>query len=133
MYTFRYVYINNSDTIFLHLQDVVATGRGVQKRVRSDLVLRNEPECGITKHRQFSKRIIGGEKAQFAELPWQVGHHFIHFKYNGKLLYAITDGVTTDNVISNNAICYSVISDSVIIGLKRSKQSCSKPLLSKSK
>ena len=54
-------------------QDVVATGRGVQKRIRSDLVLRNEPECGITKHRQFSKRIIGGEKAQFAELPWQVG------------------------------------------------------------
>jgi hypothetical protein len=53
-------------------QDVVATGRGVQKRVRSDLVLRNEPECGITKHRQFSKRIIGGEKAKFAELPWQV-------------------------------------------------------------
>jgi hypothetical protein len=71
----------NSDMIFLQLQDVVATGRGVQKRVRSDLVLRNEPECGITKHRQFSKRIIGGEKAQFAELPWQVGHHFINFKY----------------------------------------------------
>jgi hypothetical protein len=103
----------NSDTIFLQLQDVVATGRGVQKRVRSDLVLRNEPECGITKHRQFSKRIIGGEKAQFAELPWQVGHHFIHFKYNGKLLNAITDGVTTDNVIRGSAI-----SDSVIIRLK---------------
>ena len=64
---------------FFHFQDVVATGRGVQKRVRSDLVLRNEPECGITKHRQFSKRIIGGEKAQFAELPWQVGHNFEPF------------------------------------------------------
>ena len=57
----------------IYFQDVVATGRGVQKRIRSDLVLRNEPECGITKHRQFSKRIIGGEKALFAELPWQVG------------------------------------------------------------
>ena len=61
-------------------QDVVATGRGVQKRVRSDLVLRNEPECGITKHRQFSKRIIGGDKAEFAELPWQVGQRLSYHK-----------------------------------------------------
>jgi len=48
-------------------------------------VLRNEPECGITKHRQFSKRIIGGEKAQFAELPWQVGHNIFYMIILGQL------------------------------------------------
>jgi hypothetical protein len=112
----------NSDMIFLQLQDVVATGRGVQKRVRSDLVLRNEPECGITKHRQFSKRIIGGEKAQFAELPWQVGHHFIHFKYLESclmlslmvLLLTMLSGIVL-SVIVLSVIVLSVIVLSVIV------------------
>jgi hypothetical protein len=31
-----------------------------------------EEKCFITLAPQFSKRIIGGEKAKFAELPWQV-------------------------------------------------------------
>ena len=34
--------------------------------------VQNEVECGVTKHRAFNKRIIGGKKAKFAELPWQV-------------------------------------------------------------
>ena len=34
--------------------------------------VQNEAECGVTKHRAFNKRIIGGKKAKFAELPWQV-------------------------------------------------------------
>ena len=37
-----------------------------------DPPVHNELECGVTKHRAFSKRIIGGKKAKFAELPWQV-------------------------------------------------------------
>ena len=48
----------------------MGTGRA-QKRVAKE-ILHNEPECGITRHRQFAKRIIGGHKAKFAELPWQV-------------------------------------------------------------
>ena len=38
----------------------------------SPLLLQNEPECGVSKQNAFSKRIIGGERARFAELPWQV-------------------------------------------------------------
>ena len=52
----------------------MGTGRA-QKRVAKE-ILHNEPECGITRHRQFAKRIIGGHKAKFAELPWQVRRHF---------------------------------------------------------
>ena len=50
---------------------VVGTGRSHHKR-KSKEILHNEPQCGVTKHRQFAKRIIGGKKAKFAELPWQV-------------------------------------------------------------
>ena len=38
---------------------------------RKQEFLEHEPECGVSRHRQFSKRIIGGEKAKFSELPWQ--------------------------------------------------------------
>ena len=38
---------------------------------RKQEFLDHEPECGVSRHRQFSKRIIGGEKAKFSELPWQ--------------------------------------------------------------
>ena len=38
---------------------------------RKQEFLEAEPECGVSRHRQFSKRIIGGEKAKFSELPWQ--------------------------------------------------------------
>ena len=55
---------------FLFQDTFVGTGRA-QKRVDKD-ILHNEPECGITRHRQFAKRIIGGQKSKFAELPWQV-------------------------------------------------------------
>lgn len=34
--------------------------------------MKNEPECGISQQNAFSKRIIGGDRAKFAELPWQV-------------------------------------------------------------
>ena len=58
-------------SFFIFLQDTfIGTGRA-QKRVAKE-ILHNEPECGITRHRQFAKRIIGGHKAKFAELPWQV-------------------------------------------------------------
>lgn len=43
-----------------------------KQRQRAKEVLRNEPECGISKQSAFSKRIIGGDRAKFAELPWQV-------------------------------------------------------------
>ena len=57
---------------FLFQDTFVGTGRA-QKRVDKD-ILHNEPECGITRHRQFAKRIIGGQKSKFAELPWQVSN-----------------------------------------------------------
>ena len=59
----------------------MGTGRA-QKRVAKE-ILHNEPECGITRHRQFAKRIIGGHKAKFAELPWQVRQK--NFTKNKKL------------------------------------------------
>jgi len=46
----------------------------------------NEPECGITKHRAFSKRIIGGKRAKFAELPWQVHIRISSYQCGGVLL-----------------------------------------------
>ena len=55
----------------------MGTGRA-QKRLDKD-ILHNEPECGITRHRQFAKRIIGGQKAKFAELPWQVSQKFYFY------------------------------------------------------
>ena len=62
----------NQMFIFLFQDTFVGTGRA-QKRVDKD-ILHNEPECGITRHRQFAKRIIGGQKSKFAELPWQVSN-----------------------------------------------------------
>lgn len=48
--------------------------------------LEQEPECGISRHRQFSKRIIGGEKAKFSELPWQVHIRISSYQCGGVLL-----------------------------------------------
>jgi len=48
--------------------------------------LHQEPECGISRHRQFAKRIIGGEKAKFAELPWQVHIRISSYQCGGVLL-----------------------------------------------
>ena len=45
----------------------------------------NEPECGISAQNAFSKRIIGGERAKFAELPWQVRkRQFLHIPSSKK-------------------------------------------------
>lgn len=46
----------------------------------------HEPECGVSRHRQFSKRIIGGEKAKFSELPWQVHIRISSYQCGGVLL-----------------------------------------------
>merc|ERR1739848_16018 len=59
-----------SHTIARRQDTFIGTGRA-QKRVAKE-ILHNEPDCGVTRHRQFAKRIIGGHKAKFAELPWQV-------------------------------------------------------------
>ncbi|TRY75700.1 hypothetical protein TCAL_12122 [Tigriopus californicus] len=71
--------INNNDIS----NQPIATGR-VQKRRKE--ILRNEPECGISKQNAFSKRIIGGERAQFAELPWQVHIRISSYQCGGVLL-----------------------------------------------
>ena len=70
----------------------MGTGRA-QKRVAKE-ILHNEPECGITKHRQFSKRIIGGHKAKFAELPWQVRNTTSDKKKI--LMFVVDKGFTID-------------------------------------
>ena len=66
----HYFYVKSFCLIFQDVA-VVGTGRSHHKR-KSKEILHNEPQCGVTKHRQFAKRIIGGKKAKFAELPWQV-------------------------------------------------------------
>ncbi|CAB4066967.1 unnamed protein product [Lepeophtheirus salmonis] len=48
--------------------------------------LQNDPQCGLTKHNSFSKRIIGGKKAKFAELPWQVHIRISGYQCGGVLL-----------------------------------------------
>jgi len=48
--------------------------------------LDHEPECGVSRHRQFSKRIIGGEKAKFSELPWQAHIRISSYQCGGVLL-----------------------------------------------
>ena len=40
----------------------------------------------MSRHRQFSKRIIGGEKAKFSELPWQVHIRISSYQCGGVLL-----------------------------------------------
>ena len=50
--------------------DYLPVSGRVEKRRKE--ILKNEPECGISKQNAFSKRIIGGDRAKFAELPWQV-------------------------------------------------------------
>lgn len=73
-----------SHTIARRQDSFVGTGRA-QKRQEKD-ILHNEPECGITRHRQFAKRIIGGQKAKFAELPWQVHIRISSYQCGGVLL-----------------------------------------------
>lgn len=73
-----------SHTIARRQDTFVGTGRA-QKRVDKD-ILHNEPECGITRHRQFAKRIIGGQKSKFAELPWQVHIRISSYQCGGVLL-----------------------------------------------
>ena len=53
---------------------------------RKQEFLEHEPECGVSRHRQFSKRIIGGEKAKFSELPWQVHIRISSYQCGGVLL-----------------------------------------------
>lgn len=53
---------------------------------RKQEYLEQEPECGVSRHRQFSKRIIGGEKAKFSELPWQVHIRISSYQCGGVLL-----------------------------------------------
>ena len=83
----------NSNKILIILQDTFTeTGRSVDnsilvgnrwrsgkedKKFSKEPPVINEPECGITKHRAFSKRIIGGKRAKFAELPWQVSSYIL--------------------------------------------------------
>jgi len=50
------------------------------------VVQEQEPECGVSRHRQFSKRIIGGEKAKFSELPWQAHIRISSYQCGGVLL-----------------------------------------------
>jgi len=73
-----------SHTIARRQDTFIGTGRA-QKRVAKE-ILHNEPECGITRHRQFTKRIIGGHKAKFAELPWQVHIRISSYQCGGVLL-----------------------------------------------
>ncbi len=70
-----------SNTIDLDLLDVGESSKSSSSKKRKKskkrptgavLDVDNEPECGVSKHSAFSKRIIGGERAKFAELPWQV-------------------------------------------------------------
>ena len=49
---------------------------------RKQEFLEAEPECGVSRHRQFSKRIIGGEKAKFSELPWQAHIRISSYQVN---------------------------------------------------
>merc|ERR1711983_609548 len=53
---------------------------------RKQEFLEHEPECGVSRHRQFSKRIIGGEKAKFSELPWQAHIRISSYQCGGVLL-----------------------------------------------
>ncbi len=48
--------------------------------------MQNEPQCGLSKQGSFSKRIIGGERAKFAELPWQVHIRISSYQCGGVLL-----------------------------------------------
>jgi len=73
-----------SHTIARRQDTFIGTGRA-QKRVAKE-ILHNEPECGVTRHRQFAKRIIGGHKAKFAELPWQVHIRISSYQCGGVLL-----------------------------------------------
>ena len=50
---------------------------------RKQEFLDHEPECGVSRHRQFSKRIIGGEKAKFSELPWQAHIRSVQWPHRG--------------------------------------------------
>lgn len=74
----------------------VSTGRGGflyssprKRRRRRKEILRQEAECGIrpsVDNNNFSKRIIGGNRAKFAELPWQVHIRISSYQCGGVLL-----------------------------------------------
>merc|ERR1711910_300964 len=53
---------------------------------RKEELLDHEPECGVSRHGHFSKRIIGGEKAKFSELPWQAHIRISSYQCGGVLL-----------------------------------------------
>lgn len=53
---------------------------------RKQEFLDHEPECGVSRHPHFSKRIIGGEKAKFSELPWQAHIRISSYQCGGVLL-----------------------------------------------
>jgi len=65
---------------------VVTSTSLLEKRAQYHNWLQQEPECGISRHRQFAKRIIGGDKAKFAELPWQVHIRISSYQCGGVLL-----------------------------------------------
>ena len=62
----------NEKYYFQDTSSLEESGRSYLERRYRKEPLENEPNCGLTPQNAFSKRIIGGERAKFAELPWQV-------------------------------------------------------------
>ncbi|XP_042223111.1 brain-specific serine protease 4-like isoform X4 [Homarus americanus] len=46
----------------------------------------NNPQCGIERSTQFSKRIIGGDEANFGEFPWQAHIRISGYQCGGVLI-----------------------------------------------
>ncbi|XP_042223108.1 serine proteinase stubble-like isoform X2 [Homarus americanus] len=58
----------------------------VESRVQRPHSRVNEPECGIERSTQFSKRIIGGDEANFGEFPWQAHIRISGYQCGGVLI-----------------------------------------------